>query len=237
MQATRIATIEIELPAEDREPGGWADYSGPFDPGFQLEDLGHRALLVVAQEAAVQLHLLARAFMLNVAHKAGDEAACSLGRRQWIGIAALATHRLKRTMAIDGDGIDAIAKVFQIHPHFHPRSYLDFRVEQTGEETARISIGDCPAFEEKDPYSWLAGLAPEPHPALDAIAGAVNPHARCHAVAKPGEARYAWDVVIDSSAPPQEEPGELALSRFSRGADFELEQRRPLRGDTRGTPS
>ena len=39
----------------------------------------------------------------------------------------------------------------------------------------------------------------------------------------------AWDVVIDPSSEPQPEPGELKLARISRGAEFELMQRRPLR--------
>ncbi|NNL66652.1 MAG: hypothetical protein HKP30_10445, partial [Myxococcales bacterium] len=61
LAGTRLAQIPLVLPdpAAPAEPGGWPDYSGPFDPGFQLEDLSHRALLVVAQEAAVQTHLLA----------------------------------------------------------------------------------------------------------------------------------------------------------------------------------
>ena len=132
-------------------------------------------------------------------------------------------------LAIAGDGIDAVAKAFQLHPHFLPRTYVDFRVEVTAAETARISIGDCPAFEEGDPYSWFASLGEAPHPALDAIAGAVNPHARCHPVAHPGAGGLAWDVVIDRAARPQKEPVELKLARISRGATFELEQRRALR--------
>ena len=51
--ASGLASIPIKLPDENAEPGGWADYSGPFDPGFQLEDLCQRALLAVVQEAAV----------------------------------------------------------------------------------------------------------------------------------------------------------------------------------------
>lgn len=229
VQASKLATIPITLPEEDREPGGWADYSGPFDPGFQLEDLSHRALIVVAQEVAVQTHLLARAFMLCVAQRESDQAAQELGRRQWIGSAALAAQRLKKALAIEGDGIDAVAKIFQIHPHFHPRTYVDFRVEITGSETARIAIGACPALEEGDVYSWLAGLGAAPHPALDAIAGVVNPHARCRPAADPGAARLAWEVVIDRTSPPQDEPQELKLARISRGAAFELERRRSLR--------
>ncbi|MCP3983604.1 MAG: hypothetical protein GY723_04405 [bacterium] len=229
MRATKLANIPIQLPESGGEPGGWDDYSGPFDPGFQLEDLGHRALLAVCQEACVQAHLLARALMLNVAGRKGDELAATLGRRQWIGAAALAAHRVRHEMGIVGDGIDAIAKVFQLHPHFHPRSYLDFHVEVTGAASARLRIGDCPALQEGDPYCWFAGLGPEPHPALDAIAGVVNPRARCHPVVGPKQASMAWDVIIDPASEPRGEPPELLLARISRGADFAFEQRRMLR--------
>jgi hypothetical protein len=229
MQATRIASIPIDLPDADREPGGWADYSGPFDPGFQLEDLCHRALLIVNQEATVQAHLLVRAYMLCIAQRFGGQASIELGRRQWTGSAALGAHRLRKALAIEGDGIDAIAKIFQLHPHFHPRSYVDFRVDLTGSQSARISLRDCPALAEGDDYSWFAGLAAAPHPALDAIAGAINPHARCHPVEKPEDARWAWDVIIDPASEAQEDPVELELGRISRGAEFELMQRRPLR--------
>jgi len=228
IQASKIASIPIDVPEADAEPGGWKDYSGAFDPSFQLEDLSHRALLAVVQETAVQVHLLARAFMLCVAQRNGDETARELGTRQWIGIAALAALRLKRALAIEGDDIEAVAKVFQLHPHFHPRTYVDFRVEVTGPRTARIAIGDCPALDEGDAHSWLAGLGAEPHPALDAIAGAVNPRTRCRPV-EAGDARLAWEVVLDPAAEPRDDPPELALARISRGATFELEQRRPLR--------
>lgn len=229
LAATKLATIPIELPERDAEPGGWADYSGPFDPDFQLEDLSHRALLTVVQEAAVQIHLLARSFRLCVAGQNGEEAAAELGRRQWTGIAALAAHRLREALAIEGDDARAVAKVFQLHPHFHPRTYVDWRVSAPGPERARIAIGDCPALGEEDAGGWLADLGAAPHPALDAIAGAVNPRARCLPVEGPGDARLAWDVVIDPASEPQEEPPELRLARLSRGAGFSFQPRRPLR--------
>ncbi len=180
----------------------------------------------------MQTHLLVRAYMLCIAQRHGDEAAVLLGRRQWVGSAALGAHRLREALAIDGDGIAAIAKVFQLHPHFQPRTYLDFRVEVTGERTAQLQLRDCPALREADDYSWFAGLGAEAHPALDAIAGAVNPHARCHPVELPGEVGLAWDVVIDPTSEPQEDPAELALARISRGAEFELMRRRPLRTES-----
>jgi hypothetical protein len=229
VRASKIANVEVEVPEADAEPGGWADYSGDFDPGMQLEDLSHRALVVAIQEFAVQSHLLARAFMLCASQKQSDETAAELGKRQWTGIAALSAERLRAAMRIEGDDIEAIAKVFQLHPCFHPRSYVDFRVEITGEQIARISIGDCPALSEADAHSWFATLGASAHPALDAIAGSVNPRARCQPIEDPVGASLAWDVVIDPNSEPQLVPDELKLARISRGASFQFERRRALR--------
>jgi hypothetical protein len=230
LERSLLATLEVRLPDRDAEPGGWPDYAGPFDPGFQLEDLGHRALLAVTQEAAVQSHLLARALMLSAEQRLGREIAADLGVRQWTGIAALTAERLHAALGIPDDGIEAIAKVFQLHPAFQPRDYVDLRVDVVGPGRARLEIHDCPALAEEDALGWLAGLSSDGHPALDAIAGAVNPRARCEPSVGVGGARFAWDVAIDPSGDPRPEPRELALARLSRGASFVFEQRRRLRG-------
>ena len=229
VEASKLASITIEAPVGTADPGGWPDYSGPFDPGFQLEDLSHSALVVATLEFALQSHLLARAFLLCASQRSDDTRASELGAAQWTGIAALTAERLKACLAIEGDGIDAIAKVFQLHPCFHPRSYVDFRVEVSGDRSARISIAPSPALEEGDPYSWFAGLGADGHPALDAIAGSVNPRARCLPVDPSTADGFAWDVIIDPSADPRDPPAELALAKISRGAAFRFEQRRPLR--------
>ncbi|MEN8159493.1 MAG: hypothetical protein ABFS41_05400 [Myxococcota bacterium] len=220
------ANVVLGAPDGDAEPGGWSDYSGPFDPGFQLEDLSHRALVIALQEVALQSHLLARAFLLSVGQRYGDGVAVEIGAQQWTGIAALTAERIRPTLGIVGDGIDAIAKTFQLHPCFHPSDYVDLAVEVTGRDRARIALGKCPAFEEGDPYSWFAGLGEAPHPALDAIAGTVDPHARCLPAAAPDGAHLAWDVVIDESAEPWTTPDPLKLGRLSKGASFQLERRR-----------
>lgn len=229
VQASKLAGLKIHSKQKDAEPGGWPDYSGDFDPDFQLEDLSHSALVRANLEFALQSHLLARSFMLCVAQQSDDEAASELGRSQWVGIAALTAGRLKSCLGIKGDDISAIAKVFQLHPCFHPREYIDLDVEITGEQTARLSLGDCPALSEGDPYSWLAGLSSDTHPALDAIAGAIQPRARCQPVVPPSGRKLAWDIVINPTAEPQLEPQELKLARISRGADFHFEQRREIR--------
>jgi hypothetical protein len=225
---SKIAAIGLSVPVGDAQLGGWSDYSGAFDPEFQLEDLSYRALLIADQEFAVQSHILARAFLLCVAKRFGDDIVPRLSRKQWTGIAGLTAERLQRAMHIDGDGIEAVAKIFQLHPAFHPRTYVDFRVELTGASTARIEIGACAALAEGDAYSWFAHLEAAPHPALDAIARVANPRARCMP-APAGNAKLAWDVVIDANAEPSPEPPEVSLAKISTGARMVFERRRALR--------
>jgi hypothetical protein len=219
VRRSKIASTTVDVPATDAEPGGWPDYSRAFDPDFVLEDFSHRALLRANQEFAVQSHLLARAFLLSVSQRFGDEAVREFALKQWTGIAGLTAERVKRAMRIEGDGADAIAKVFQIHPAFHPRSYIDLRVDVTAADSLRLTIGKCPALEEGDPYSWFAHLDADPHPTLGAIVRAVNPRARCHS-----ESERSWSVTIDPNAQPSKESSEVRLAKVSTGASIVFEQ-------------
>ena len=228
--ASKLASVGIvDDHRADDEPGGWNDYACAFDPGFQLEDLSHEALHASLQEFAIQAHLLARSLLLNVAQKTNEETAREIASRQWIGIAALAAERVQRAMEIEGDGLEAIAGVLALHPHFYPRSYIDFSVKLAAANELRITIGPSPALEEGDHYSWFATLGHQAHPALEAMVGAINPRARCVPDPNAADGRLAWKVFIDPDAEPSPEPPELGFARMSRGAGFVLEQRRPLR--------
>ena len=227
---SQLASLAIPNPEADAEPGGWGDYAGPFDPDFQLEDLSHRALVVAAQEFCLQSHLLARAFLLCSGQRWGVEAARRLAAEQWTGIAGLTAERVCAAMRIDGDDADALAKLFQLHPTFHPRSYLDLHVEVLDRGSVRVSLRDCPALAEGDPWSWFADLGSEPPPALDAIARAVNPRARTRPAAELRDDRLAWEVHIDPQAEPAPEPPEMLLAKISGGARIVFQPRRPLRG-------
>ncbi len=209
------------------ESGGWTDYSGPFDPDFQLEDLAHPALVAVSQEFCVQGHLLVRAFMTVLAERWGVDVAREIGSQQWVGIAGLAAERVAAAMSIEGDDAEAIAKLLQLHPAFHPRAYVDFHVERAG-DVVHCWIGECAALSEGDAHSWFALLGAEPHRALDAIVRTVNPRARCRPLHVAG-ACVAWSIVVDPNAEPAAEPPEVALTKFSKGARFRFVPRRPLR--------
>jgi hypothetical protein len=223
--ASRLASIELAEPRRDGAPTGLTDYSGTFDPTFQLEDLDPATLCMVLDEIAVQSHLLSRSYLVAVGKRYGDERALSYGRQQFTGSAGLTADRLARALHL-GTGLDAMAKVFQMHPTFRPHEYIDARVALSG-GTVRFAIGDCPAFHEVDDKSWIAELAPgvegigeEAHPALLAIARAIDPHAEGVGVAPEGDEVVAWEFTIDEAAAPHPEAPEVGLARFSTGATF-----------------
>jgi hypothetical protein len=220
LRQSRLASVEIVDPGDDAEPGGMPDYSGNFDPDFTLEHLSHRALVLALQEFAEQSQLLCRSFLLTVAQRLDDDAAREIADIQWTGIAGLTADRLRSAMRVEGDDAAAIAKLFQLHPCFQPRTYVDLRVDVVDDRHAVVAFGECPAFEEADPYSWFAQLGPASHPALDAIARVGNPRARCHPATPTGGARLAWDVVIDPDAEPAPEPAPVHTARGSRGASL-----------------
>jgi hypothetical protein len=222
-----LARLNLPRPAP-QPSGGLADYSGPFDPDLHLDDFSHSALSLIAQEFCLQGHLLVRSFMTALGERWGDAAASEIASRQLVGIAGLAAERVGAGMRIGG-GLDAIAKLFQLHPAFHPRAYIDLHVRR-GKQAVLCWLNDCGAFAEGDCYSWLALLAASahPHPALDAIVRVVNPHARCRPASVRG-ARVAWSIAIDETAEALPEPPEVTLTKLSKGATFRFVPRRPPR--------
>jgi hypothetical protein len=228
VRASRLARLGIPTLAPNPEPGGLADYSGPFDPGLQLEDLAHPALLRVAQEFCLQGHLLVRAFMMSIAERWGVEMARQIAGQQWVGIAGVAAERVSAATGLAAEGgLDALAKLFQLHPAFHPRAYIDLHVERASDRL-RCWVGECEAYAEGDDFSWPALLGAEPHRALSAIVRTVDPRARCLPCEVPG-ARAAWSVVIDPAAEPAPEPPEVSLAKLSTGTNFRFVPRRPVR--------
>ncbi|MBA3654323.1 MAG: hypothetical protein H0W70_09020 [Actinobacteria bacterium] len=203
------------------------DYAGAFDPDFHLESLSPAALDAALDEVCLQGHLLARSFMTAVARRDGVDDAVAIGHRQLTGIAGVAARRLVRLdLDDDGGALARIAAVLDVHPAFRPRSYVDWHVEA---ETARVTawLGDCDGLREGDDMAWpaLLGAHDDAHPALSAIAHAVDPRARVEQVAAPAGAVRAWAFTVDPDAAPAREATEVTLTRVSTGADFEFRGR------------
>jgi hypothetical protein len=226
---SEIARVAIDDPGVDAEPGGWFDYSGEFDPGFTLEDLSHRALVVALQEAAVQTHLLAHAYLHCVAERWGLDEARENAPQVFTGTAGVAAGRLPSVLGIAGDDAEAIAKLLQVHPVFMPRTYVAPVIDVVDDRTVRFALRDAPCLHERDGLSWLGSMRDEPSPALDEIARAVNRRASSAPDARRAGEVFAWTITIDPDAEPAPPSPSLDLARVSTGATVTFLPRRDLR--------
>jgi hypothetical protein len=226
---SEIARITIDDPGADAEPGGWFDYSGDFDPDFTFEDLSHRALVVALQEAAVQTHLLAHAYLFCVASRWGVDEARDNAPHVFTGTAGVAAGRLAPVLGIEGNDAEAIAKLLQLHPVFQPRTYVAPTIDVIDERCVRFALRDAPCFHERDDLSWIASMTAEPSSALDAIARAVNPRAASEPEPTTDGERLAWRIVIDPRAEPFRPSADVDLARISTGATVTFLPRRDLR--------
>jgi hypothetical protein len=227
--ASEIARVAIDDPGVDAEPGGWFDYSGEFDPGFTLEDLSHRALVVALQEAAVQTHLLAHAYLQCVAERWGLAEAHENAPQVFTGTAGVAAARIPAAIGITGDDAEDIAKLLQLHPAFQPRTYVAPVIDLVDDRVVRFALRDAPCFHERDDLSWLGTLGDAPSPTLDEIARAINRRASSTPDAPKAGERFAWTIAIDPAAEPAPPAPSVDLARVSTGATVTFLPRRDLR--------
>ncbi|MEO8605962.1 MAG: hypothetical protein ABI629_25555, partial [bacterium] len=212
VRPSRLAAFEF-APVPGDASGGQDDYAGAFEPDFRLQHLSRAGLGRVCREFLVQNHLLIRALMMAVAERADDAAAQRIAALQWSGAGAVAAGRIRRALAIAGDGVEAIAAVLAVLAAFVP-GYAPLHIDG-----ARLSIADCDALREGDPYTWLALLSDAAHPALDAMVQAINPSARCVPVSVRGGERLAWEIRLDAT-PADETPMEIAMVANTNTARF-----------------
>jgi hypothetical protein len=234
VEQSKIAGIPTEEPVangNEAEPGGWDDYSGEFDPDFELEDLSHRALVTVLQEVAVQSHLLLRGFAVSVAERYGEQTALDLLPPIFTGLAGMTAQRLVPVLDLQTRDAADIARLLSLHPMFWPRTYVDLRIEVIDDLHLRFALGVSPVFEEADGFTWFSQLGGAGDRGLDAIVQAVNPRATCSSVAARAGEQFAYEVVIDPAASPAKEAPEIALAKISGGATFVFTPRRPVRVD------
>ena len=118
VEQSNIADIAIEQPGPSAESGGWDDYSGDFDPDFELEDLSHRGLVIALQEVAVQSHLLLRSFLVAVSQRYGEDTALELLPQIFAGLAGMTAQRLVPVLEIEERDAEAIARLLRLHPMF-----------------------------------------------------------------------------------------------------------------------
>ncbi|OBH54373.1 hypothetical protein A5687_00180 [Mycobacterium mantenii] len=211
---TRAATWE--LAPIDRSDEGQADYSGPLLSDFDFAAFSHSALVRMADEVCLQMHLLYLSFAIAVrARAANDDEALSVCTRGLIGIAGVAAERIHRALKLPG-GTEGVLRTLELHPLLNPSAYV---VAET--ESNRLHVRPSPAHDDQ---SWISLCSPESVQPLQAIATAVEPHIE---VRVSGTATDWTAELVETDTPAKELP-EVSVVRVSGGSTFQFEPRRSL---------
>jgi hypothetical protein len=213
IERTRAATLELDpIDPGDSAVEGASDYSGPLLSDVDFAAFSHSALVRIADEVCLQMHLLNLSFRLAVRARAADEGqAVEVQTKQLTGIAGIAAERIARAL-----GLDDPLRVLELHPLLNPAAYVDATVAD-GTLTVRPSAAT-------DDGAWIALCGPDRPGPLQALVRAVDPHLD---VELDGTSA-AWTAWVVRRAEPAPEAGEVAVTRFSTGAAFTFEPRRSL---------
>ena len=203
-------------PIDDRDDGR-TDYAGPLLSDFEFGAYSHSALVRIADEVCLQMHLLNLSFGIAVRARAGADAdlATSICAKQLTGIAGVATERIRRALNLPADAA-GLAAALQFHPLLNPAGYV---VAEIGD--GRLHVHPSPAHADG---AWIALCSPESTHALQAIATALDPYL----VVRVTGTDTDWTAEFETTGTPLEDSPEVQVTKFSHGATFEFQPRRSL---------
>jgi hypothetical protein len=212
---TRAARTELETIDVDDE--GHSDYSGELLSDFDFAALSHSALVRIADEVCLQMHLLNLSFVLAVGKRAGTdtELAAKICTRQLIGIAGIAAERIHRALGLPG-GIEGALRVLELHPMLNPAAYVTAEFGPDAVEVRR-----SPAHEDG---AWVAVVGPSEKRPLQAAVAAVDPHLDVEVKGTDTD----WIARLIETDTAAEEFREVSVVRFSGGSTFVFEPRKSL---------
>ncbi len=211
---TRAATWELD--AIDRSDEGSADYSGPLLSDLDFGAFSHSALVRMADEVCLQMHLLYLSFAIAVRARSGSNTGltASVGTRQLIGLAGLGAERIHRALSLPG-GIDGVLRVFELHPLFNPLGYVD------AETSGQLRVHKSPAH---DDAGWISLCSPESPQPLQAIATAVDPRIEVRITGT----STGWVAEMSETDNAATELPEVSIAKVSGGSTFQFQPRRSL---------
>ena len=197
-EVVRSRAASLDLAPVDPDDEGLGDYAGPLLSDLDFADFSHSALVRIADEVCLQMHLLNLSFVLAVrARSESAEQAREICRKQLVGIAGIAAERL--------------------HPLLNPAAYVAASVDP---DDGRLDVQPSDAHADG---AWISLCGPHDTSALQAAVRAVD--ARLDVEVEGTEDVWSARVVVGAAAA---EADEVAVTRFSSGSSFEFEARRSL---------
>lgn len=214
IEKTRAASWE--LADIDPEGEGQSDYSGPLMSDFHFDAFSHAALVRIADEVCLQMHLLNLSFVLAVRQRAtDDQQARDICTKQLVGLAGIAAERIQNALQLPG-GVEGVVRTMQLHPLFNPAGYVEADFTD-----GRVHVHRSPAH---DDGAWISLCSPGSLNALQAIATAVDPHVEVHVDGTDTD----WTLELTVAETPLKEQSEVEVVRFSGGSTFVFEERKSL---------
>ncbi len=212
---TRAATWDLE--PIDIEDDGAPDYTGPLLADVDFAAFSHSALVRIAEEVCLQMHLLNLSFGLAVGKRARNDSdlATSIRTKQLVGIAGVAAERIRRALKLPADP-DGLTEVLRLHPLVNPAGYVV--ADMAG---GRLRVRPSPAH---DDGAWIALCGPSSVAPLQAVATAVDPHLRVRVTGIDDD----WVAEFDRSDTALPDSPEVQVTKISLGAAFEFTPRRSL---------
>ena len=206
-----------ELDPIDPDDEGASDYSGDLLADVDFAAFSHSALVRIADEVCLQMHLLVKSFQIAVEKRAGadTELARSIRTKQLIGIAGVAADRIHKALTLGSDAKGAL-RLLELHPLLNPAAYVSADI---GPDS--VHVRRSPAHEDG---AWVSLISPVADAPLQAIAHAVDPHLR----AEVSGTETDWTVRFISTDTAAKKLPEVEVCEFSGGASWVFEERRSL---------
>jgi hypothetical protein len=214
LRSSRAATVELD--PVDPTGDGRGDYAGPLLTDLAFADFSKSALVRMADEVCLQMHLLNLGFVHAVEQR--TDAPRQLCVKQLTGIAGIAAERLHRALGLPG-GVEGALRALELHPLLNPAVYVHATVSAIDTDT--VAVTASPAHSDG---AWISLCGPHEVRPLQAIVRAVNPHLDVEVDGTPSE----WTARVVWRDEPANEFDEVAVTRISTGSSFTFQPRSSL---------
>ena len=187
-----------------------ADYSGDFEPEFDLTRLSRQALAVLGREWLLHGHLQDRIGMPLILAGRSREEMEQIAIAEWMGASPVYARRMQRALGFAGTGVDTIFKGLQLDIG-SPHQFMDFRFQLRDVDHGEFWLAHCGALMDVEPMGshFVHGMCHTiEDPTFDATAVATNPRARVRPIHRPPRTpadrtpHCHWTVTIDADVDP-----------------------------------
>ena len=213
IESTHAAKVELDPVDPDDE--GLHDYSGPLLSDLDFGAFSHSALVRMADEVCLQMHLLNLSFVHAVRQRCADPEAEEICLKQLVGIAGVAAERLHRALDLP-PGVAGALRVLELHPLLNPEAYVNASFTESS-----VSVSRSKAY---DDGAWIALCGPGSLRPLQAVVRGVDERLDVDVTGSASD----WTATVVENTEPAAAFDEVAVTRISTGAAFEFQPRRSL---------